>query len=380
MVVRVRHEPQRHRDAGQHQRPPVQVGDRPSLAVPHPRHPVVEVVGVRRPRLSPVLEPLGDDESGIEERHGEDDQRHHQSDDRAGLHRADDRNHAEQVAEQVRPGVAHERRCRREVVKQEPERRPRGQRREHGGAADAQVERDDRERDPVDRAQPGREPVDAVREVHDVHQPDQPDHGQHPAGVRELKRADERERDVGHDRAPDDHGDHRRGDLAEQLPLRPQRMGVVDRAHQRDQARTGEDRPHVDGAPGAGRGACCVVEVDRRWQPQRRGDEHAGEDREAAQRGRVPLRQAAVARGRDSTDPPRQPCGQRGQQGGDRHRHEECEQCVPVPHAVGEAWQGRRTGVVYLSVWAIRAMSAIASFVNCRSVTRRVRSPAASIT
>ena len=222
---------------------------------------------------------------------------------------------------------------------------------------------------------PAASPSTPVGQVDDVHHPDQPDHGQHAAGVRQLERADERDRDVRHDRAAHRHRDHRGRDLAEQLPLRREGMGVVDRADERDQARAGEDRPGVDGAAGAGRGASRVVEVDRRRQPERRGDEHAGEDREATQRGRVPLGQAALARHRDSADPPRQPAGERRQHGGDRHRHQECEQGVPVPHAVRGSMPGAEDCVLYLCDWAIRATRAIGSFVSCRSVTRSVRRP-----
>ena len=84
-----------------------------------------------------------------------------------------------------------------------------------------QVERDDRERDPVDRAQTGGQAVDAVGEVDDVHQADEPDHGEHAARVWELDQADEGDRDVGHHRAGFD-GDHGDGDLPEELPLRAQ--------------------------------------------------------------------------------------------------------------------------------------------------------------
>ncbi len=78
------------------------------MGEPDVRHPVVEVPGVRLVDRTPVLEPLGDHEARVEDRHGEHDQREGQSDDRVGLQCALDGGHAEQVTEQVRARVPHE--------------------------------------------------------------------------------------------------------------------------------------------------------------------------------------------------------------------------------------------------------------------------------
>jgi hypothetical protein len=58
-------------------------------------HPVVEVPAVGTVDRSPVFESLGDDEAGIEDRHGEHDQRQEEGDDgirlQRSLHRDDPR-------------------------------------------------------------------------------------------------------------------------------------------------------------------------------------------------------------------------------------------------------------------------------------------------
>ena len=87
VVIGIRNEPRGDRHGGQHHGPAVQVGDRLLLAEPNPGHPVVEVVGVGRPGFAPVLQSLGDYETGVEERHGEDEQRHDQCHDRVRLQR-----------------------------------------------------------------------------------------------------------------------------------------------------------------------------------------------------------------------------------------------------------------------------------------------------
>jgi len=69
-------------------------------------------------------------------------------------------------------------------------------------------------------------------------------------------------------------------------------------------------------------------QVNRGWHPQRRSDQHPGEDREPAEQRRRVLAKAALADLRYGTDPARKAGGERRQQGGDHHRHEECEQCV----------------------------------------------------
>ena len=172
--------------AGHRDRPRVQVEDGPALAEPDPVHAVMEVIGVGAVDGAAVLDPLGDDEAGVEERHGEDDQRADERDQGVGLERALDDHRAEQQAEQVRPAVAHEDRRRVEVVDEEAERRSGGDRGEHAGGVAAEVERDDRERDRRDRAHARREAVDPVGEVDDVHHGDEAEHGQRAAEVAEI--------------------------------------------------------------------------------------------------------------------------------------------------------------------------------------------------
>ena len=221
------------------------------------------------------------------------------------------------------------------------------------------------------------QPVDPVRQVDDVHHPDQPDHGQHSAGIRQLERAEERDRDVRDDRSALD-DDQGRGDLAEQLPLWGEGVGVVDRADQRDQAGAGDDRPGVHLSARPRRGTERVAQQDRRRQPQHRRDDHAGEDRHATERGggssasprslgitTAPTRRASLAasgvsaaataiatRKANRASQYRMPSTKHGRAGG--------LVCF---------------GVLYLSACAIRATRAIGSFVSWRSVTRRTRRP-----
>ena len=141
--------------------------------------------------------------------------------------------------------------------------------------------------------QPRREAVDPVGEVDHVHQPDQPDHGHHAAGVGELQRADERDRDVCHDGAGLDR-DHRRGHLPDQLHQGRQVEHVVERADERDQHRAA-DRPACPRCcpcrPGArvrGRWIGAASRSPRRSAPPRgsRGRRAAGVARAASPRSR----------------------------------------------------------------------------------------------
>jgi hypothetical protein len=235
-------------------------------------------------------------------------------------------------------GVAHEHRRRIEVVKQEPERRPGGERGQHRRAGHVQAERDDRERDPVDRAQPGGQPVDPVGEVDDVHQRHQPDHRQDAALVGERQQTDpQRQRHVGHHRAAL-HRDHRRHDLADQLDPRRQVADVVDRADQRDHARAEDHRPRVDDAAVA----CPAIRVrqdDRVRQPDRRRHQDRQQDRQPAEQRRLVLGQASGPRPIDGPDPARQPGHQRRRDARDRRGDHEREHGIRVSHA-RKAWQG----------------------------------------
>ncbi len=105
-----------------------------------------------------------------------------------------------------------------------------------------------------------------------------------------MQFADERQRDRLH-RHAEVHGDHRRRELPGELDDRRQIEAVVERAHERDQR---------------GREQHAVPQLLRfaiaRRQPDQRGDEHAGEDRQAAEQRRRALGQTPLARLVDRTD------------------------------------------------------------------------------
>ncbi len=216
-------------------------------------------------------------------------------------------------------------------MEQEAERAAGGERGEHGRRADAEVERDHRERDAVDRADPGGKAVDPVGEVDDVHQRDEPDDGQHAALVRKLQSTDERQRHVGDDDAALDRDDRRR-DLAEQLPVRPQGVHVVDRTDQRDQARPEHDRPRVRRPTGSPRSVGDVLEPDHVRHPDRRRQQHAGEDRQPAQHRCL---RSASPRSLGWTTAPSRTASRAAngvsKRGHDR-RYEEREYGIPVTH------------------------------------------------
>ena len=121
------------RVAGHHQRPQVQVGGGAALREADAHEPVVEVVVVGAPRRAAVLEPLEHHERGVEDRHGEHEQRRDQGDRGGRLEHAVDRQRGEQEAQRERPRVAHEDLRRVVVVVQERERGAAHDRRQHRG-------------------------------------------------------------------------------------------------------------------------------------------------------------------------------------------------------------------------------------------------------
>ncbi len=284
MVVAVGDEAQRQGDACEHQRPGVQVGDRAPVGEADSRHAMVEVLAVGTVDRLLVLQPLEDDERAIQERHREQDQGQHERHDGRGLDGCLDCDHAHQQAEQIRSAVAHEAGCRREVEDQEAQCGPRRDRGEHPRRLTVEVVGDHRHRAGHDHAHARGEAVDAVGEVDDVHHRDEADHGQHRARVgcarvRELQVPDERQRDRLHGDAvvDDDHGRH---DLPDQLRERMQVEAVVDRADGDDHGRREQQAaPDLVRFPVSG------------GQPHQHRDQHAGEDREAAQQRRVAVRE-----------------------------------------------------------------------------------------
>ena len=83
---------------------------------------VVQVLAVRDVHGLPVLEPLGDNERRVDDRHRENEQREEEGHDRRGLQKPLERNRGQHEPEQHRARVAHEDPRGIDVVAQEPER------------------------------------------------------------------------------------------------------------------------------------------------------------------------------------------------------------------------------------------------------------------
>jgi hypothetical protein len=222
-------------------------------------------------------------------------------------------------------------------VHEKAERGAGGERGEHSRLNAVEVEGDDRERAGDDHAHAGGESVHAVGEVDHVHHRDEPEHGQRRTGVGgarfgERERADERQRDR-LDHHAEVHDDHRRRDLTGELDDRRQVVAVVERPYERDERR-GEQDPVPQPLARAIAGG----------QEGERRDEHAGEDREAAeQRGRA-FGQTALAWLVDGADRPRQAHRERCQQRGYGPREEEGVkrvELVQMRHRPAKASQAR---------------------------------------
>ena len=100
---------------------------------------------------------------------------------------------------------------------------------------------------------------------------------------------------------------------------------------------------HVWTVPPDPRRVADMRQVDRRRHPDRRGDQHAGQDRQPAEQRRRPFCDSPRSLGIvDRADPPREPRRERRQQRRDGHRDEEGEDGVPVPHR-GHRMAARRT-------------------------------------
>jgi hypothetical protein len=316
-VVAVRHESKRQRETREQQRPRVQVGDRAPVREADAGHAVVEVLAVGAVDRLPVLQALEHDERRVQERHGEQYQRQHERDDRRDLHGSLDRDHPHQQPEQVGPTIAHEARSGREVIEQEAERSPGGERREHARLRAGQVEGDHGHGRGDDHADACRQAVDAVGEVDNVHHHHQTDHREDRPGVGrahvgEVQLADERQRDRLHGHA-EVHDDDRRENLTGQLQARRQLEAIVERTHQRDHRCADE---HA--MPQFGR-----FLAEARRKPDQPGDKGPSEDRQAAEQRLGTLRQAALAGLIDRADGSRQAHRDRSNQGGHRRRRQE---------------------------------------------------------
>ncbi len=315
-MVAVGNEAQRQRDAREHQRPGIEVGDRAPPREADPRHAVMEVLAVGSVDGLLVLHPLEHDEGGVEEGHREQDQRQHQRHHRSGLDRCLDGDHAHQQPEQVRAAVAHEARRGREVEDQEAQRGARRDRREHTRLLAPEVERDHGHRCGDDRADTRGEPIDAVGEVDDVHQEHETEHGEDRPGVRharvrEVQFADERQRDRLHGDAVvnDDHGrDHLAGELRRRVQLEAVVEGADERDHRRAEQHAGPEVRRFAVARG---------------QPDQHRGQRAAEDRKAAEQRRRPVGEPALARLVDRADRTRQLHRPGRQQRRHGERHEE---------------------------------------------------------
>jgi hypothetical protein len=271
----------------------------------------------------PVLQALEHHEGGVQERHRKQDQRQHERDHRRRLHGGLDGDHTHQQPEQLCAAVTHEARCGREVVEQEPQRRPGCEGSEHTGLLTPEVEGDDRHGRGDDHADAGCQSVDAIGEVDHVHHQHETDDGEHRTrvgdpGVGEREPPDERQRD--HlDRDPEVHNDHGGEQLSDELDPWSEIEAVVERANHRDHTRAQQHAvPQL-----------MLFEVAGR-QPDQRGDECAGEDRHPAQQWGRALRQPPLAWFVDRADLPRDAHGERSEQRGHRRREEERVQRVEL--------------------------------------------------
>jgi len=277
---------------------------------------VVEVRAIGQVDRLAVLDPLRDHEPGVEDRHGENDQREYERDDRVRLQRALHGDRREEVAEQVRAGVAQEDGGRVKAVAQVAERGAGRDGREDRRGVPVERQRDHPEGDRRDRADPRSQPVDAVDEVHDVHHRDDPRDRQRIRQVAELHTPDERHCEVLHPHAAG-HRNHRREDLAQQLHVGRQVEQVIRRADNGDHRRAGQDPARLVG----------------RVEEHEAAGSDRGEDRHPAEARRREDMETALARRVDRADPPCDPAGHRGDDPRDDQREREgAESGVEVAH------------------------------------------------
>ena len=133
----------------------------------------------------------------------------------------------------------------------------------------------------------------------------------------------ERQRDVG-DLHPREHADQGGGELPGELQAGRDVAQVVGEADEGDQRGRQQDAARALGD----------------GQEERRGQQHAGEDRDPAQQRRRLAREPAIGHAVDRPDAAGQPGDQRGQTGGGGEGHQEAEDRVVV-HGCSE---DRRAG------------------------------------
>ena len=199
---------------------------------------------VRRRHPLAVLEPAGDDERRVDDRHREDEQRQQQHDRGGRLQKPLDRHRREEEAEDECARAAHEDPRREEPVAEEADAGSGDDRREDRRVRLPQREREHGEGDAGDPADAGGEAVHPVEEVDHVHDGDDPENGQrHTDRRRKVHRAEEREREVV-DPDAEEKWDRRGDELPGELAPRREHAEVVDRAdHGRD--RRAEQHPRV---------------------------------------------------------------------------------------------------------------------------------------
>src|SRR5512133_1102537 len=107
---------------GERPAPQPDVAGRATLRETDVHEAVVQVLAVRDVHGLSVLEPLRDNERGVDDRHRENEQREEEGHDRRGLQKPLERNRGQHEPEQHRARVAHEDPRGIDVVAQEPER------------------------------------------------------------------------------------------------------------------------------------------------------------------------------------------------------------------------------------------------------------------
>ena len=302
-----RHEAQQQRVGAHQRRPAVEPEDQPALAEADAQEAVVEVVLVGAERRAPVADPLEDHERGVEDRHGEHQQRGGQGDRGGALQHSLHGQRADGEAEHQCAGVAHEGAGRVEVVTQEGQRRAADDRRHRRDLDALEGDREDGEGQGGDRHQAGGEPVDAVDQVDQVGDQGDPQDGDRVGEPAELDDPHHRQADLLDADAVADDGNQADGQDQDQLHEGPHATDVVPQADGGDQRDPDDDA--LDRA----------VDVD---EDQRR-HEDPGDDRQAPDpRYRPGVHPRTVASGVDGADLQREPDDQR-RKGQHDHRREQ---------------------------------------------------------
>ncbi len=256
--VRVRVEQRFQHEPGEHGRPRPEQEHRAPVPVAHLQEPVVEVRLVRRREPRAPGCPAHDGEGHVEDRDTEDHERDQQRREEEvgvaggvrGAPTHDGGRSGHEQPEEERAGIAHEDASGVEVVRQEADADPAGDRRDEGTDRVRREQPEMFELDAVDTERAGRdrdgaggEAVEAVDQVDRIGHPDHPEH-RHERGDRRGEHEDL----VGERHLEEVHGDarvvedHRREDHPGDLCRRGHLPEVVDHPDEVDH-HTGEDDP-----------------------------------------------------------------------------------------------------------------------------------------